>query len=303
MAEVLKLSTISQMRKETARRPTSSTEFKIDIEPKLCRSIFLAAKAKANQKNKEQKRDAEITRRGRSNTIGGGRLAHVNGIEKTTQLQLDALDLREPQSAKTVGYSPVMRAYGSILKSFDPTPKRTDKDGSPSLSINTANFESYEANQVVKEWQKKLRSCVTPNSKSPTSASACLSDQEISRGLKVCYGEGYSRSLRPGERAVLINHIKELTSENWQASNQLKLTQPLLIILLKRCRMNYLARNPACVKQIYSLWRTAHVKDSSKVVHSFTDDPVLAKLEDNDSLAHKKFVPLSSLYRKHLKFI
>mmetsp|Transcript_7747 Transcript_7747/g.14704 ORF Transcript_7747/g.14704 Transcript_7747/m.14704 type:complete len:288 (-) Transcript_7747:7392-8255(-) len=287
MTEVLKLSTISQMKKEQPHRPSTTAEFRLDIEPKLCKSIVSAAKEKARVK------EVEHLRKNRSKTVTGRRFALQKGIERTLQFQLAALDLREPElfTSKTEGFSPKLRPF-----------ETTDK--SPGLSVTYTSYESSEANQIVKDWQKKLRSCVTPNTpRSPASASACLSDQEICRGLRVCFGAGFSRSLRPGEKAVLISHIKEFSRENWQASHQTGLNQSLLLMLLKRCRMQYLVKYPACVKQIYSLWKTEHVKEHVNLVQSFKEDPILLKLEEADDLTRKQFVPLSGLYRKHLKYI
>jgi hypothetical protein len=277
MSEVLKLSTISQMKKATTR-PSSASTFRVNVEPKLCMSILSAAKAREiieeAARTKAVKRHPTVNRR---------ESLVVRGVERTLTFQLGVNDKKEALASVKEPTSAKLRA-----SELDRT----------MLSLTTASFESNEANEVVRHWQHKLRACVTPNSRRPQATSAWLSDQEITRGLKLCFGSGFSRGLRPGERAVLISVIKESSSESWQAG----LSDSFLVILLKRSRMPYLARYPLCVKQIYSLWKTEHVKDSH-ASGTAAADPVLKQFESADELTKKQFRPLSALYRKHLKYI
>jgi hypothetical protein len=279
MSEVLKLSTISQMKKATTTRPHSASTFRVNVEPKLCMSIVSAAKDRKIIEEASKTRAVE-----RHPTVARQESLIVRGIETRLTFQLGVNDKKEALASVKEPTSAKLRA-----SELDRT----------MLSMTTASFESNEANEVVRSWQRKLRTSVSPNSRRPhATASAWLSDQEITRGLKLCYGSGFSRGLRPGERAVLSSVIKQSSSENWQAG----LSDSFLVILLKRSRMPYLARYPLCVKQIYSLWRTEHVKDTN-TSGTFLEDPVLKQFEAGDELTKKQFRPLSALYRKHLKYI
>lgn len=280
MTKVLKLSTISQMKSEPSYQPAKAAKFNLDFEPKLCQSIIAKEKAKISE--------VTSVSRIRSNTVTNRRSALKTGIERPMQIQLAALDLREPEvkSVKLEGYSPIQRQARQDRYTLTPT----------------LSFETEEATQVVRGWQRRLRSVVSPSlPKSPVSVSECLSNQEISKGLKMCYGSGKSRSLRPGERAVIVSYIKGFSSDSWQVSHQTVMTQDLLSILLKRCRMPYLSHFPSCVKQIYSLWKAEHTKEQAN--SQYTEDPVLSKIDGADDCSRKQYLPLSMLYRKHLKFI
>lgn len=136
-----------------------------------------------------------------------------------------------------------------------------------------------------------------------------LSDQQIREGIDICYGKGERKKLRPGEEALIKKNMKELIDEA-KTSPELLTGSNLITVnkLLKRCKLTYLLKYPACIKQIELLWKIHLSKIPPNYFSSLpkidkTVDPVLAEMEEGEDLAKKPLVPLSERYRKHMKFI